>query len=96
MGRQTGIPIDTDIGIPIIIPMESTFTNAVKALIDHFGSQTAAARAIGIKQPTISAWLNEGHGASAKSALRAEHATAGAVRALDLCPDLATTTDTAA
>ena len=61
---------------------------AVKALIDHFKGQKAAADAVGVKQPTISAWLSGGHGVSPIKALRAESVTGGAVKAVDLCPEL--------
>lgn len=72
--------------------MDTTFKKAVEALIDHFdGSQVRAAQAIGVRQPTISGWLNSGHYARAKHALRAEQVTGGLVKASDLCPDLRNT-----
>lgn len=82
--------------MPIIAPMETSVLKAVKALVAHFENQKAAAAAIGVEQPTISAWLNGGHGVSARSAIRAERATGGAIRAVDLCPDLAISDDSAA
>lgn len=68
----------------------------MQALIAHFGSQKLAAQAVRVEQPTVSAWLNGDHGVSARSALRAEAATGGAVKAKDLCPDLADIPVTAA
>jgi len=69
--------------------MDVRFTNAVKALIAYFGgSQAKAAAAVGVTQPTISAWLNKGHAARPINAMRAQEATGGAVRAVDLCPEL--------
>ncbi|WP_445360400.1 YdaS family helix-turn-helix protein [Microbulbifer sp. EKSA005] len=62
---------------------------AIKKLIEHFGSQKAAAKALRISQPTISNLLNGNHGASAVLALRAEQVAGGVVRAVDLCPKLA-------
>lgn len=62
---------------------------AVKKLIDHFGSQAKAAKALGIEQPNISNWLRGKNRVSAVLALRAELATGGAVKAVDLCPKLA-------
>ncbi|MEQ8409100.1 MAG: Cro/CI family transcriptional regulator [Gammaproteobacteria bacterium] len=76
--------------------MESSVKSAVQRLIDHFGGQASTATAVGVKQPTISAWLNNGHGISARNALKAERVTKGAVKAVDLCPDLSPEQDEAA
>ncbi|WP_445425197.1 transcriptional regulator [Alishewanella sp. HL-SH06] len=65
--------------------MTSTFKN----LIDHFGDQSIAAEMLGVKQPTVSGWLNGKHGMSAKTALKAERLTGGKFKASDLCPELA-------
>jgi DNA-binding transcriptional regulator YdaS (Cro superfamily) len=62
---------------------------AIKKLIEHFGGQQAAARALKVSQPTISNLLRGIHGASATLALRAERVAGGLVRAEDLCPKLA-------
>jgi DNA-binding transcriptional regulator YdaS (Cro superfamily) len=64
-------------------------TKTFKDLIDHFGDQTIAAEKLGVKQPTVSGWLNGKHGMSAKTALRAERLTDGKFKAADLCPELA-------
>lgn len=76
--------------------MDTKFSLAVKAFIDLYGGQAEAARAIKVKQPTISAWLNNGHGVSARNALKVESVTQGAVKATDLCPDLIVDSNTAA
>jgi len=77
--------------------MQKSVTKAVKALIAHYGgSQTATAKALGVKQPTVFAWLNSGHGVSAINAMRAEQLTGGAVKAVDLCPELKEVNHTAA
>ena len=60
----------------------------VMQLVEHFSGQAAAAEALGVKQPTVSAWLNRIHGISPISALRIERITEGRFKASDLCPGL--------
>ena len=60
----------------------------MQELVSHFGTQQAAADALGVSQCTVSQWVNKGHGMSAINAMRAERATEGAVRAEWLCPGL--------
>ncbi len=57
-------------------------------LIDYFGSQAATAKAIGVKQPTISGYLTGRWNITPIVAMRAEVATNGAIKAVDLCPAL--------
>lgn len=64
-------------------------TATIKKLIDHFGDQSIAAEKLGVKQPTVSGWLNGKHGMSAKTALKAERLTDGEFKASELCPELA-------
>ncbi|WP_440590608.1 transcriptional regulator [Rheinheimera fenheensis] len=64
-------------------------TNNFKDLIAYFGGQSIAAEQLGVKQPTVSGWLNGKHGMSPKTALKAERLTDGKFKAADLCPDLA-------
>ncbi|WP_423186800.1 transcriptional regulator [Alishewanella sp. d11] len=64
-------------------------TSKFKNLIDYFGDQSVAAEKLGVKQPTVSGWLNGKHGMSAKTALKAERLTGGKFKASDLCPELA-------
>jgi|GEM_PF-1061247 len=61
----------------------------IEKLIDHFGTQAKTAKALQVEQPTVSNWLRGIHGVSVEHALRAELATGGAVKAVDLCPKLA-------
>lgn len=58
-------------------------------LVTHFGDQGKTCNALSVGQSTVSGWVNGTHGMSPKIALRAERKTAGAFKAIDLCPDLA-------
>lgn len=58
-------------------------------LIAEYGSQEKLARAIGVKQGTITGWIHGKHGINELNALRIEKMTNGRVRAIDLCPRLA-------
>lgn len=49
-------------------------------LIDHFGSQVAAADALGVTQPTLSNWKKRGRIPHLQQ-LRIEHLTKGKLRA---------------
>jgi DNA-binding transcriptional regulator YdaS (Cro superfamily) len=49
-------------------------------LIDHFGSQVAAADALGVTQPTLSNWKKRGRIPHLQQ-LRIEHVTRGKLRA---------------
>ncbi len=62
--------------------MEALFTK----LVDHFGTQTKAAEALGVDQTTISGWVRGKHGMSPAVALRAEMLTTGKFKAAELCP----------
>ncbi len=57
-------------------------------LIDHFGSQSATAKAIGVKQPTISGYVTGRWNMTPIVAMRAEAATGKKIKAEDLCPAL--------
>ena len=59
-----------------------------KKLVDHFGSQAATAKALEVKQGSVSGWVRGLHGCSAEVAFRAERMTEGAIRACDLRPSL--------
>lgn len=50
-------------------------------LIDHFGSQVAAADALGLTQPTLSNWKKRGKIPHLQQ-LRIEHITKGKLKAL--------------
>ncbi len=58
-------------------------------LIKYFGGQIPTAKALKVEQGTVSGWLNFAHGVSSLNAMRAEKLTGGAVKAEELCPELA-------
>lgn len=58
-------------------------------LVAEYGSQEKLARAIGVKQGTITGWIHGKHGINELNALRIEKMTNGKVKAIDLCPRLA-------
>ena len=62
--------------------------NKYQKLVDFFGTQSATADALGIRQPSVNAWLSGKAKMSAKLALKAEKITDGKFKAVDLCPDL--------
>lgn len=62
--------------------------NSFEKLVEHFGSQTAAATALGVKQGTVSGWVRGLHGCAAEVAMRAEIITKGAIKARDLRPSI--------
>ncbi|WP_460150046.1 Cro/CI family transcriptional regulator [Pseudomonas sp. S3_A03] len=57
----------------------------ISALINHFGSQSSTAKALGVSQATVSYWLSGFQKVSPKKALLAEAVTHGAIRASALC-----------
>lgn len=59
-----------------------------KKLVEHFGSQSATAAALKVKQGSVSGWVRGLHGCSAEVALRAEIVTGGKILARDLRPSL--------
>ena len=62
----------------------------IKRLVAYFGgTETLTADAVGVRQPTVNAWLNGRHGISAITALKIERMTGGKFKASDLCPQLA-------
>jgi DNA-binding transcriptional regulator YdaS (Cro superfamily) len=64
--------------------MKSNF----ETLVAFFGSQTATAEALGVKQGSVSGWVRGLHGCTAEVAMRAEILTKGAVKARDLRPSI--------
>lgn len=60
----------------------------VQRLINFFGSQVKAGSALGVKQGTITGWLNNKHGISPFNAQKAEILTGGTIKASELCPKL--------
>ena len=51
-----------------------------KQLVDHFGTQVAAAKALGVKQPSIAQWMSDGEIPIIRQ-YQIEMATNGALRA---------------
>lgn len=60
--------------------------NIYKALVEHFGTQEAAAQALSVDQSAVSGWVRGVHGMSPSTAVRAERATGGKFRRQELCP----------
>ena len=75
-------------------PMKNN-QSAVQALISFFGNQEKTAKALQVKQGSVSGWLTGRHGVSPIVALRAESITRGTVKSADLCPALADKPDVA-
>ena len=61
----------------------------IERLIQHYGSETACARALGVSQPTVNGWRRLRHGISPRIAIRIERISGGAIAATDLCDALA-------
>ena len=61
---------------------------AIRTLVESLGGQVKTAQALGVKQPTVSGWLNGKHGVSAEVAIRAETLLNGEIKAVWLCPRL--------
>lgn len=57
-------------------------------LVEHFGGQVAAAKALNVSQSNISGCTSGRWSMSAKVAIKAEKATNGEFKAVDLCPAL--------
>lgn len=55
-------------------------------LINYFGSQLATGKAIGVSQPTVCGYVTERWNMTPIVAMRAEAATKGKFKAVDLCP----------
>lgn len=57
----------------------------IERLVEHFGSQTKTAAALGVSQPTVSYWASGMTRMSAAKAFLAEELTGGAITARELC-----------
>lgn len=57
-------------------------------LAHRLGGQVQAAKILKVTQPAVSGWVTGANGMSAVVALRAERATDGEFKAIDLCPAL--------
>lgn len=55
-------------------------------LVEHFGGQVATAKALSVSQANISGYVAGRWNMSERVAIRAEKATNGKFKAVDLCP----------
>lgn len=70
------------------IKNEDIEPNIYERLVNHFGGQIEAGKAIGVAQCTISGYLNNKWGMSEKTAIKTQKATNGLFKAVDFCPSL--------
>lgn len=68
----------------------------IQRLIEFFDGQTKTAEALSVTQASVSGWANGKYSMSAKTAIKAQRATRGAVMAAELCPELGELTEPAA
>jgi len=59
-----------------------------QSLVEHFGGQVATAKALKVSQANISGYVSGRWNMSEVVAMRAEQATEGKFKAIDLCPSL--------
>lgn len=62
--------------------------NIYQLLVEYFGGQENTAKALNVKQPAVSCWVRRTKNMSERVAIRAEKATEGKFKAIDLCPAL--------
>ena len=65
-----------------------SFIKNYKNLVKHFGSQQKTADALGCSQPAVIKWLKGAALMSSAVANRAQKATNGEFKAIDLSPDI--------
>ncbi len=68
--------------------MNTDEKNIFEKLVIHFSGQENTAKALGVKQPSVSGWVRGSKKMSVDVAIRAEKATKGEFKAIDLCPTL--------
>lgn len=68
--------------------MSDSKNNIFQMLVDHFGGQENTALALKVKQPAVSGWVCGTKNMSELVAIRAQVATQGKFKAIDLCPSL--------
>ena len=66
--------------------MNIELTRLYNRVVDHFGGQTPTAKALGIEQPSVNAWVKGKAKMSINSALKTEKETFGKFKAVDLSP----------
>lgn len=80
-GTVTSPPIGTEIkGIDFLNWNSENSAMHPKQLIEYFGTQAKAARALGLSQPTVAGWVEAGEIPEARQ-YQVEIATSGALRA---------------
>lgn len=62
--------------------------DSIARFIKLYGTQTSAAKALGVSQATVWSWLHGHKSISAKNALKIEILTQGSIRREDLRPDI--------
>ncbi|MFW1734841.1 Cro/CI family transcriptional regulator [Acinetobacter guillouiae] len=68
--------------------MRDVVRNKFQMLVDHFKGQENTAKALQVKQPAVSGWVNGTKNMSEKVAIRTQKVTEGKFKAADLCPSL--------
>lgn len=68
--------------------MSEVKINQFQVLVDYFKGQENTAKALQVKQPSVSGWVNGTKNMSEKVAIRAQKVTEGKFKASDLCPSL--------
>ena len=68
--------------------MQTPQTIIYQRLVSHFGNQKNTAEALLVKQPSVSYWVRGTKSMSELVAIRAQAATNGEFKAVDLCPSL--------
>lgn len=68
--------------------MAESGENKFQQLVEHFGGQENTAKALLVKQPAVSAWVRGTRKMSELVAIRAQAATNGEFKAIELCPSL--------
>ena len=71
--------------------MCNDFVEQYKNLINFFGNQQKTAEALGVKQPSVSAWITGRASMRESTAMKAEFLTNGEFTAVSLSPVLAIT-----
>lgn len=70
------------------ITMPESIDNKFQMLVAYFGGQENTAKALAVKQPAVSGWVRGTKKMSELVAIRAQVATKGEFKAVELCPSL--------
>ena len=68
--------------------MDKSTANKFEMLVAHFRGQENTAKALSVKQPAVSNWVRGTKKMSELVAIRAQVATNGKFKAVELCPTL--------